>query len=443
MSITGSGIRVFFLCSILLMMMCGDRGQSLLRGQSMDQYKREGWYPAGLPLVNFNSDEGLGYGLKLALFDNGSREDPFFQESPYFHNVSLLFFQTTGGSRTFLLESDNPYVGGTRFRLKGQLLWNQMLNASYYGIGPADTNRLTDRAGKEYNTMDEYTRDFLTGDVRNYKYDRYSIVSPEANVDLYYDISRYFRIRSGVALTLAKIDPWGGRSFDIDDGKLDVHENNVVSLPTRLEEDGQDDEEGLVSRIIIGAGFDSRDQESDPRKGFLLDYTIEVSSPVTGSEYTYIRHTAESRAYFTPFQRLTMAFRAAYTTTGHDTPFHMLNTFNFLMETQRGLGNNRTLRGYAADRFIGYTMTCANAEARIRVIEGNPFNQQLEFQLVGFIDTGSVYNHPEDPLHEFDYYHTGYGGGVTVIWNRNFVIHGYYGISREATTMSLDFGHAF
>ena len=42
--------------------------------------KKEGWYPTGLPLVNFSTDAGLGYGARIFGYNNGLRTDPHFDE---------------------------------------------------------------------------------------------------------------------------------------------------------------------------------------------------------------------------------------------------------------------------------------------------------------------------------------------------------------------------
>ncbi len=40
--------------------------------------KIEGWYPTGLPLVNYDSDNGFGYGVRVYLYNNGTRDDEYF-----------------------------------------------------------------------------------------------------------------------------------------------------------------------------------------------------------------------------------------------------------------------------------------------------------------------------------------------------------------------------
>ena len=60
--------------------------------------KKEGWYPTGLPLVNFSSDDGFGYGVRGYVYYNGSKDDPYFDSTPYFMQLYAQFFATTGGA---------------------------------------------------------------------------------------------------------------------------------------------------------------------------------------------------------------------------------------------------------------------------------------------------------------------------------------------------------
>ena len=43
--------------------------------------KKEGWYPTGLPLVNYSSDDGFGYGARAYLFYNGYHDDKYYEKT--------------------------------------------------------------------------------------------------------------------------------------------------------------------------------------------------------------------------------------------------------------------------------------------------------------------------------------------------------------------------
>ena len=432
------------ICLLGIILLNGDLHAASL-GQEALSKKREGWYPAGLPLVNYSSDEGFGYGLKFQMFNNGKREDPYFDRSPYFYNLSGLFFNTTNGSLSLCAEADMPYFMSTRFRIKTGMEVSRMLNAGYYGVGPEETDRLRDSAGKTYADFSTYYRDFLIADrdePADYKYDRYTMKKILYRLNGAMDITERVKVLTGFQVTWTDIDPWGGRSFDVKDSDNSVDASGVTANPTRLELDGRQDQDGWINFFRIGIGYDTRDHEVDPSKGWYIDYTALAGASGTGSDYSFIRNTFAARCYVTPVPPLTLAMRAVYTSVTGDLPFHQLGSFVFLLDSQYALGNNRTLRGYPSQRFIGNTMTNANIEARVRVLEVTPRGQRFELKLVGFVDTGSVFNRAADPLEEWDYYHTGYGGGFTLVWNQTFVIHCYYGVSAENRTMSVDFGHA-
>ncbi len=124
--------------------------------------KREGWYPTGLPLVNFSSDTGLGYGLRLYLYNNGSKEDPAFAYTPYSLQTYIQYFATTGGWQYHEWNVDKMKVFGSDFRVKTSLVFEKKLNANYFERGENSTkNSLTDANGIEYDTYEDYQKDFL------------------------------------------------------------------------------------------------------------------------------------------------------------------------------------------------------------------------------------------------------------------------------------------
>jgi len=142
---------------------------------------------------------------------------------------------------------------------------------------------------------------------------------------------------------------------------------------------------------------------------------------------------------------LTLALRAAYTDTNSDAPFFEMGYFGFSLNRRTGLGNNRTLRGYHEQRFVGPTMTVGNAELRWKFAETNAWGQNFQFKLTGFYDVGNVYDKAGDPFDDprFGDYHQGYGGGLVIAWNMATIVHFYYGTSEEDSSISVDFSHTF
>ena len=89
---------------------------------------RTGWGVQGLPLINYNSDEGLGYGARLLLVDSGDGT-----QRPYRHALLAQFFQTTVGVAIHRLSLDAPRLFDSPWRL---VLDVALLNdrfSPYYG----------------------------------------------------------------------------------------------------------------------------------------------------------------------------------------------------------------------------------------------------------------------------------------------------------------------
>ena len=85
--------------------------------------KNERGYFTGLPLVNYDSNFGLGGGARAYYFWNGTRDDPRFGYTPYLHRVFLQAFATTGGLQFHWLDYDVPSLAKTPFRFRSQLIF--------------------------------------------------------------------------------------------------------------------------------------------------------------------------------------------------------------------------------------------------------------------------------------------------------------------------------
>ena len=399
--------------------------------------KTEGWFWQGLPLVNFNSDDGFGYGVRVLRVYDGAKNDEYYCSSPYFFRLTGQFFQTTNWRMYHFIEADMPYFMGTKWRFKTSFIWDESLNANYFGTGPKSSNKLRDYSGKSYDTFENYNNHFLKEPCENYKYNKYHIRSPKWFLSTYLDITSIFRLFIGAEFKYTRLMPWGGEQFDLNG-------HSYTANQTLIEAENLQNQDGWVNSVKAGIAFDTRDHEVDPRRGIFIDYTVRCATFLLGSGFDFIRNTLGARFYVTPVKDLTFALRIAYTTTTSDTPFHEKGNFDFMYETQSALGNNRTLRGYPANRFIGNTMTNGNMEIRYEFAQTKTAGQLFEFKVLAFIDTGSVFDNPDDPFRIWNYYHTGAGGGLAIVWNQSFLLHIYYGraLNGEDSSVSIDFSHA-
>ena len=89
-----------------------------------------GWEPAGLPALNYDSDEGFGYGVLFELYNYGDGG-----YSPYRFTLQPTVFLTTGGRRDFTLFFDAPHLLPEGWRIDAPLGSERQIASPYYGLG--------------------------------------------------------------------------------------------------------------------------------------------------------------------------------------------------------------------------------------------------------------------------------------------------------------------
>src|SRR3954464_15793686 len=85
---------------------------------------------SALPAINFNSDEGFGYGITAQAYQYGDGT-----LKPYLYTVQPLIFLTTKGRRDVSVFFDAPHVLPANWRMGVYAGFTEQLAAPYYGIG--------------------------------------------------------------------------------------------------------------------------------------------------------------------------------------------------------------------------------------------------------------------------------------------------------------------
>ncbi len=435
--------------------------------------KKEGFYVTGLPLINFSSDTGVGYGARVYLYNNGKRDNPAFPNTPYLTQIYLQFFQTTLGRSYHEAHWDQFNLFGTKLRIKAFVAWDTNISKNYFGYG-SDTTRynLLDGNYQTHKTYSHYEENFMKQDLAQYfgnfnpiyyatgfmqgiagwggmrqnmRYHKYRYQKPTFSLDLFGPIVKYVDFLFGVQAAWMGITRYDGYKYSVNGNQYYQWNPTKLNIERPVGYKG-----GWTNFVRAGIAFKNIDFEPDPTKGVHIDYCIEMSQKWIGSDYTYWRHTFGARGYYTflklgEYERITLAGRLAYMTASRDIPFFELNTFAFPWNRQTGLGGNRTLRGYKESRFVAKTMTLANAEIRINLGDRVLFKtQRFGAKLVGFFDAGNAYDkaHHVVTKPRWDDYKYNYGGGLLITWNQATVIHFYYAASPEDSAISIDFGHS-
>jgi hypothetical protein len=436
-------MNIFLFFILLFLFLCNS---FLLAKQNDDDLSRkvEGSYFTGIPLINFSSDDGLGYGVRFYYYNNGSKTAPDFINNPYNSQVYCQLFRTTEGYQYHEVDFDTFNIFNTGFRVQTSLSYEGRRNSNFYGTGAAAARqKLTDANGNTYDTYSEYEKNFLkANDNSDFKYNKFTLRSPEYCLDMYRDITEYFKFLFGFNFRYVDITPWDGRKFTLGIFERDKFIQTQPTLLTIMHPTGY--KGGWTNFARAGIAYDTRDFEPDPNKGVYIDYVFDIDNQVLGSDYNFHRSTAGARFYYNPYKPVVITGRIAYTSANGNVPFYEMNTFSFFYNRYNGLGGYRTLRGYEQDRFVGPTMIMGNLEIRYHIANIAKFGQDFKIKVVGFTDTGNVYDKAKDPITNtrLGDYKLGYGGGFVIAWNMNTIIHSYFGFSREDWSVSINFNHS-
>jgi hypothetical protein len=410
--------------------------------------KREGRYFTGLPLANSDPDTGIGFGARAYLFDDGPKCDAMFAYTPYRLRAYAQLFGTTTAYQYHTVDLDMPYVDREPVRIRASIVFERNTAANYFGIGPSSLGRLAypGAPGRDFAKLSDYTdalRQRLPDGTAYTRYDQYILQRPLATASVQRD---YFggvvRALVGFTAEYVTVDQWTGRAIDSDQG-------DAKQAPTRLQADCDSGRVhgcagGFIDALKLGLAFDTRDFEPDPSSGVFVDATTELSGRPIGSAYDWVRTTLSPRVYVSPFPKLAklvLAGRVVESITSADTPFYEMNQLSFTDTNRAGLGGLRTIRGYKQDRFVGRAMTLANLEARWRFWEFDAGRQHFGLILAPFFDIGRVFDAWDD--FSLTRFRSGQGAGLRVAWNQATIVVVDFGVSREGTSLYINFDHPF
>jgi hypothetical protein len=389
---------------------------------------REGRHFAGLPIVNFNSDDGFGYGAKGAFYDYGQNE------KPYRNQLAIQIFLTTRHVQDHELYWDIPRVrdGAWRFELKAK--YQQVLFSNWFGPG----NEVFDDSvfGAVGNPAD-FSQDDLDK-VADY-YHSYQETEPELIVHLRHGEGRT-KLFLGIQGKSVEVDPH--TPADIDDFEDITVDPGWQSFLEQTKPYGFGG--GDVGTMQVGLVYDTRDQEASPGHGSFVDvsargmyFDADDSAETVGTSPWYEGANVSARHYFTLGRPLVLATRFVADFLDGDVPFFDLNSFGGL-EDYTGLGGGDSLRGVRSSTFQGKIKAVVTPELRY-----TPFDigTNLRLGFVLFADVGRVWQEYES---EGGGVHTGVGAGVRAIWSENFIVRlDAAKAESDDVRVYLDFGQVF
>lgn len=375
-------------------------------GPALAQQSQTGLGWSGLPAVNYDSDEGLGYGLTGGLYQYGDGS-----RAPYTWALESTVFFTTNGHNSVSVFYDAPAGLGAGVRVSAALNLDGDCCQPYYGLGnaaPRDT-RVLGRAG----LPNYYT----------YQRDRVG-----AALDVQWRALPHLHLLGGVA---AQYNAAAARDPNTLFG-LDLISGTIAGA----------DEPTTAAGPKVGVVYDTRDAERDPRRGLWLEALAWEGVLLSGGgEFT--RMTATLRGYASPAPWLTLAARVLGEHWRGAAPLAQLADIGSSFQDFTGIGGAESVRGMLRLRFLGRTRALANLEVRWRGPAFGWLGAPWQLGAVGFVDAGRVWD--ERGFGDGGAgLHWGKGAGLRLAWGPSFIIAADFGYGPEAGLQTyLKLGHMF
>ena len=370
----------------------------------LDSQTKRGWSIGPLPAIGYNSDLGFQYGALADIFWFG--DGSTFPK--YIHKFNVEVSQYTKGTGVYHLFYDSEYL------LKGV---RTTVDVSYI------TDKMMDFTGfNGYSSF--YSNEFATENPSFFKLDMRLFRS---TIDIQGSLGGNWKWAAGVGLY----------SYRVGEVRLEKYEgeDNLYSRYLNAGIISQEEAKGGVHlELKAGVVHDTRDNESDPSKGFWTE-SILFGSPVGEN---YLKLSLVHRGYIPIYKkRLTFAYRlAAQTNIAGEAPFYMqqnISTLYFRQITSEGLGGINTLRGIIRNRVVGRGVAWANFEFRYRFLDFRFLKQDWYLALNPFLDAGMVIQpykldkmrYSNDPyIWSFaeEKLHLSAGAGIKAVMNKNFIV---------------------
>ncbi|WP_224365439.1 Omp85 family outer membrane protein [Hyalangium versicolor] len=360
--------------------------------------KYEGMDAIAIPLLSFNSDLGVGYGVVGGMYIYGEGH------TPYQHGLAAQVFFTNRGIQNHYIRYDGPQLLGP-VRVEARFEYKREFRSPFYGAG-------------------NHSSPEFTGDVNDARYN-YGKGSP----------SMFLRLRARPLGEDHPLQVYGGYSWRYT--QVSPFEQSMLAELHPVGIEG-----GPTGQLLGGVLWDTRNSETDPTSGGAEEIAIRVSGHPTGSRYQYAGLALSERRYFQLGSRFVFAQRVSVDMLFGEVPFFEWSTTGGVLFTE-GLGGMSSLRGIERNRFAGNFKVFSNSELRFHALEARIFGQPMKLGLVAFMDLGRVW-HPgvtDGPWHQW---HPGLGGGLRMS-RRAAVVRVDYATSTEngGQRLYMNFGHMF
>ncbi|MCC7262474.1 MAG: BamA/TamA family outer membrane protein [Candidatus Latescibacteria bacterium] len=346
-----------------------------------------GWQPTALPLLNFSSDDGAGYGLQVSLYQYDGAS------LPYASALSAQLFATTRGRWAHRLYLDLPRWRPAE-RLEMEFRYEKQDYANYY----AD---LDDTAAEA----------LLAGAPVGERRQRSTFrqTYPRLTVMWLRALNQPWQLRAGLQAGYCRVRPNAGPG-------------NLLFDLAPVGRDG-----GWLVLVNVALRRDTRDDYNDPSGGTLAELLLEYGGSPEGVRGG--RLNAEHRRFLPLPGGLVLAQRAAITLAIGDLPFFELPA----------LGGDNSVRGLLEARERGEGRLLGNLELRWPGWSPVP-SLPVRGGLLIFADAGQIFPRRRGP--SLGGWRTGTGLGARGHWHST-IVRADLGRSEGRTGVYLKFSQVF
>ncbi|MHB1844490.1 MAG: Omp85 family outer membrane protein [Deltaproteobacteria bacterium] len=352
------------------------------------------WTFLPVPLVTYDSDNGIGAGVAAALFYNDGVTEPYRLSL-----IGQLLITTVGVSQDYL-KLDYLNLLGTGVRLNAEARFLTEPNASYFGLG-------------------NLTPSTPTGNPAYYQYDQ---TNPAMRLELRHSLAGPLFLYAGYTFEYAFITAYKNSLLS---------ENPITGVAG-----------GSNSPLQAGLVYDSRDFEPWPRHGTYDEISARTAGSWTLSAYQWTGATAIVRAYQALPWDLVVANRLLFDIMVGSVPFYDEDSTGGLEEMD-GLGGFASMRGFVKDRFMGPVKLLDNLELRRFFYSMKLLGQDLDLGAILFTDVGRVWKDVTFDDGPFWFYHWDVGAGLRAMLNHDLVVRADLGVSVEGPRIYILFGNLF
>ncbi len=318
-----------------------------------------------LPAAAYDSDLGFTGGAVGRVQWVGDRR-------PYDAMLGAQVLFSTVGMQSHYLRLDVPGLsGGVRLRVSAE--FHKEIAAPYYGLGNDGPGPLA--AGLPPGHAFDYRRTYPQASV--------SVGAPLGGSDL--------RLTALLRYLHLTIDPYAG---------------SLLAVERPPGSAGGDE-------LSCGLGLllDRRDDQAAPSHGYLLEYALRGAAAPLASQQSYAGATVRALGFIPLAPRIVLAGRVEGDLLTRGAPLFELSRFGGV-DPIEGVGGGDSVRGVPRARYIGRGKLLASAELRIRAFDAKVLQRRVSAGVVGFVDTGRVWQgHGDGAFFDF---HTGGGAGLRI-----------------------------